>query len=515
MSERTIGRTSNVPVEGKSDTLEALGERGKSTSRVEVGEINVGASSVDSLSEVRVLGSLRTVVDKGHVGKLAVVGGAHRILRPHVQGIADAVVAGLLRNGVGEVVRSDPHVVVGTHGVPGSVLVPELGERVGISALTRVTSTRGLNGLTSSVVKSERGLSGVVGALATEDTAGKETEGHVLSHVEERNNGVGEPEVEGLGVHVGKDGRRSSLVLSDQNITSSITHLVTLILVDDGVVSKGLSPGKRRSGSTDGVSTSPDNNVTDGGGGVSTRGSGTREDNDELIEVAEDVVDLDVVERKSSSGERNTRVLSEEERERDHAGSSITNRVAERRTSKSISITTKRSHGGNVTDHVVITSLLGSGHLVLTDHIEVVVIELLHDELIEGDLALLDKIVHKIPAPSNTGSGPPRVTNGRLETNAGDGGAEPRVKNVVTGPVDRGRDVLGAEIGGSRHVTKRHGNEGEPVRLLDGRNEKGHRSRATIKERLELGVSSKIDEGCGRSSSSSSSSRHFIYMKRK
>lgn len=457
-------------------------------------------------------------MDEGDVRELAVIGGAHGVLRPHIQRIRDAVITGFLRDGIREVVRGDPHVVVGTHGVPRSVLVPELSEGVRVGTFTRVAGTRGLDRLSISgadKVKGERGLGGVIGALTTESTLGEETERDVLSHIKQRNDGVGEPEVEGLGVHVGKDGGGGSLVLSDEDITGGITHLVTLILMDDGVVRESLGADKSGGGSTGGGSIRPDGDIIDGGGVESTSGVRSGEDNDELGEVAEDVVDLDVVEGEGGGGERDTRVFSEEERERDHARGTITNRVAERGSGKSVGVTTEGGHGGDVTDHVVITSLLGRRDLVLADNIEVVVVELLDDKLVECDLALLDKIVHEIAAPSNTGGRAVRRASGGLETDAGDDRAEPSVEDVVTGPVDGGGNVLGAEIGGSRDVTKRHGDEGEPVRLLDGRDEEGDRGRASVKERLEFGVGRKIDEGGGRSSSSSSSSRHFIYMKRK
>ncbi len=140
-------------------------------------------------------------MDEGDVRELAVIGGAHGVLRPHIERVRDTVVTGFLRDGIREVVRCDPHVVVGTHGVPRSVLVPELSEGEGIGTFTRVAGTRGLDRLSISgadKVKGECGLSGVIGRFTTESTGEIELEGYVLSHVEKRDDGVGEPEVEGL-----------------------------------------------------------------------------------------------------------------------------------------------------------------------------------------------------------------------------------------------------------------------------------------------------------------------------
>lgn len=389
----------------------------------------------------------RQSVDDTDVGQLAEVGGTRRLGElPRVQGVRPLVVTSLIGDGGREVVRVDERVVVAAHGQTVGVLILQARERDGVK---------------TSVVR----LGGVVGEL----TSG----GGVAVCKEELHDRVRQTEVVALvtkgGVHRGGG---NHLGLLDRHVTRGITHLHALVVVDHNVlgVCLGVEHARGIRGGTHNADVGERCRV----------GTNTGVNNQEVLCTAEAVVDADVVERKSSDGQSNTRVVSEPERQRGGEETACTEGHT-------------RGHSGgqacDVTDHVTVTHALGATELELVEEIEPEVVDLMHHQLVVGDGHLLEDVVHEVASPADRCVG----VQGTEQLDLGELKVEPHAQNVITRAVKQGAHVALAKVEGTL-LAQHDGHVREPVGLLDGSNKVGDCLGAAMVEGLELSESCEIDE---------------------
>ncbi len=360
----------------------------------------------------------------------------------------------------GEVVRSHLREPVG-------VLVDEGGLR------DRVSASRGRKVEDTSRVE-RRGV-GVVGPLTPE--------GGVTGGEEQNLDRVGEADVEGL-LRVGERGERlarGGLDLLDEDVPGGAGHTLPLVVGDDGVVG-------------------PDLGVSENGGGgdVSsdnrhTPGTGPRVLSDEkVLPIPEGEGNAHLVVGKGGGGEGNTTVPAVEEGKGKVEGGR----------GKDVLVGARGGELSVVSDHVVVTIALAGGHGEGSPEVEVVVVKPSSDEVVEGDAAVPDKIVHQVPGPTNTGGG-----TGSGGTDRGEGKAKPRVKEVITSARHGDRPLL-AEGRSSRRAGQDNGDLGEPGSLPRLADEVSSRVGAAVKVLLDLVESSEIDEARGNIRSANRS--HFL-----
>ena len=402
--------------------------------------------------------------DDADVGELAVVGGAHRVEAVEVEGVGVKVITGLGGDAGSGVPGLDIGVVVGTHLVETlGVLVDEGGVLDGVGGLIL-----GLDGTGGHKLKLTRG---VVRPLAGGGTiADGEVEG--LDGVREANI------VAGLGVSargVGGDG--GSLDLLDEDVASGTGHLLTLIVGDDGIVG-------------------PDADILEVGGGgdvgevvngglASNGGGDGGVDGEEVIPVAEGELDSHIVVGKGGSGEGDASIPGEEEGERNVESILGEGGLCE------------NGGGGlcedvDVTNHILITLIFALGKCESGPEVEVVVVETSGHKVVEGDAALLDKIVTHIVTPTNK--------DARDGGEFGEGASEPGLEEVIAsarngdGPVV----VASVEVGGAAGAGEDDGNLGEPSGLVVFPNEVGESlGIAAVEVSLLLVIGGKINEtGC-------------------
>lgn len=118
-----------------------------------------------------------------------------------------------------------------------------------------------------------------------------------------------------------------------------------------------------------------------------------------------------------------------------------------------------------------------------------VVVEASGDEVVEGDAALLDKIVSNVVSPTNIGA--------RDGSKFGEGAPQPSLEEVVTGAGDGDSPVVVAavEVGGSTGARQDDGNLGEPSGLVVFADEVGESlGIAAVEVSLLLIVGGKINE---------------------
>jgi len=364
----------------------------------------------------------------------------------------------------GEVVRS--HL-----GEPVGVLVDErgLGNRVGSSSRGEVKD--------SSIV--ERRGDGVVGPLSTE--------GGVPGGEEQNLDRVREADVEGL-LRVGGRGERlarGGLDLLDEDVPRGAGHALPLVVGDDGVVGPHLGVSEDRGG---GDVSSDNRDAPDTGARVLS--------DEEVLPVPEGEGDAHLVVGKGRGGEGNATVPAVEEGKREVEGGG----------GEFVLVGGGGGEVSVVSDHVVVTVALAGRHSEGRPEVKVVVVEPGSDEVVEGDAAIPDKIVHQVPGPTNTGGG----SSGR-GVNRRKGKAQPRVEEVVTRAGDRDGPLL-AEGRSSRGTGENNRHLGEPGRLPRLTDEVRGSIRAAVKVFLDLVESSKIDESRGNIRSANRS--HFLYKPR-
>lgn len=377
--------------------------------------IDGGNEEIEVLDVAGVFGVVGGFGDDADVGELAVVGGAHRVEAVEVEGVGVKVIARLGGDAGGGVPGLDVRVVVGAHLVETlGVLVDEGGVLDGVGGL--VLGLDGAGGhkleLAGGVVRPFTGG----GAVAYGEVEG-------LDSVREADI------VAGLGVGArGVGGHGGGLHLLDQDITGGTGHLLTLIVGHDGVVG-------------------PDANILEVGGGgdvgevvnggLATNGGGDGGvDGQDFVPVAEGELDSHIVIGQGGSRQSDTRVPGEEEGEGHVEGVLGEGGLGQ------------DGGGGlgkdvNVTNHILVTLILALGEGEGGPEVEVVVVEASGDEVVEGDAALLDKVMTHIVSPANKDA----RNGGKL----GESAPEPGLEEVVTSAGDGDGPVVVApvEVGGA------------------------------------------------------------------
>lgn len=239
-------------------------------------------------------------------------------------------------------------------------------------------------------VREDRAEGRVVGLVVTELAIELVLERNVLRLEGEDHNRVRKANVEArLGGHVLEWRGLCLLNLVDQDIARGITHLDTLVIVDDGVVSERLNvvevgmftsslgdESRRRSRIV------VLDNIANVYGAIANTKTGVN--HNELFPVTEVVGDLNVIEREGGNGERNARVLTEEEGKR----------AAEVATSDSGSGADGEGERADHTNHVQVPLTLAAGATPFKVVVEPVGIEFLNDEIVELNLNVADEVVH-------------------------------------------------------------------------------------------------------------------------
>ena len=440
MSERAIGHTRNVPVSAKHDMPVLLGEGNLVTGRVRVlNDVAVlilrkTGSGVDTS---RRLSGRRHLVTDADVSQLAEVGRTGRLQRiPRQKRVGPHVVAGLIRSRVRHEVGMDEREVVAAGGKTTGVLVDQIGE------LNRVETGVGR-------------LGRVVRPLATTAARVPSQKRNVLGGPSEHNDSVRKTNIEGgTSRDILERSVLSALDLVNKHITRGVTHLDTLIVVNDGVVSLSLRVTQSRLLvlGTEDVHIRAGSRTTGTWAIGAAGGGGTRVDDNKLLPLADHIVDVDLVERKSGNRKCDTTVLAEEERQ--DAGEVSTGTKRHTRGYRGC-------HRSDVTDHVTVTNPLRAALAKLVVEVEPVVIKLLDDKLVERDVDLLKQVVHKVAGPSDArvGEDTGGTTNDTIlnQLKLGDLSAEPNVQNVICGTVNVSADVLLSEI----HDTTVSQNDGQ------------------------------------------------------
>lgn len=256
------------------------------------------------------------------------------------------------------------------------------------------------------------------------------------------------------------------LNLVDKHIARGITHLDTLVIVNDSIVSICLDIAKLRLLVV--LSDTIDIGAQVGNGSRSRSGI----DHDKLTPVTEVVGDLNVVERQGSHRESYTRILTIEEGEGERE-EGTTNRST-------------GTHRGSVvgcrSDHVEVTLTLLSNTSPLKVIIEPVVVILLDLKVVELNLHVADEVMHGVVDKTNRGTG--LRIDGRLEADGGEPSTEEGREDVVTLTREGEASLLGTKLGGNTDITKRNRNMGEPVSLLHGGYEPSNGVRTSIKKTL-------------------------------
>lgn len=236
-------------------------------------------------------------------------------------------------------------------------------------------------------------------------------------------------------------------------------------------------------------------------------GSSTTED-EKVLGRAELIVDLDVVEGEGRDRKRDTSVLTEPEGKHNRKVTTEKGAVGTGGyQSRSRSGVERRSKRDNVADHVLVDGALGGGATEVEVEIQPVVVELLDGQLVEGDRALLDDVVHEVAGPPDGVNGRGNARDAVVVHQRRDLTTEPKVQNVITGPVKGRRDTLLTEVEGAV-VTKlnRHGRK--PVSLLNASDEKGDGERPAIEETLKFRKGRQVNKT--RSGLSSRISSHLV-----
>ncbi len=308
------------------------------------------------------------------------------------------------------------------------------------------------------------GLGRVIGPLGTLDTTIDGSNRHVLGSEAEEDDRVGETNVEaGTGRDI-LEGRDLCLLdLRNQHITTVLTNLGTLILVDDCIVSIGRgvdNHGADRLTSLNHVRLGGRN--TEASTRQTTDRGGSGIDNDEILPVTEGVVDANLIEGQRTSRESNTRILGEVEGEGHGEVSTGTQRVG---ATLRQSGTNGVGHGRNITNHVTVSNTLGSRLAELEVKVEPERLKLLNREVIEGQSHLLKKIVHQVASPTDRAVHEETSRIRMLELNLGDLAAEPDVENIITRTGNQRRNILLVKVNRSR-VAKLNWNVRKPITLL-------------------------------------------------
>ena len=483
-SESTSGDPNNIIIHSGGDEAEGLG----TGEPVEVLAVPDGGGG--SVGAGHTLGVTGGHGDDGHVGQLAVVGTSQRVEADKVEGIGVHMVAGDNGDDRGGVVGLDVRIVIGTHiGETLSVLVDEGG--VGDGVVTGEIGVEDQTGGRPGVLKHLGLTGGVVGPVGGD--------GDVLGGEEKHLDGVRETDVKVVGTGGGEGLLRGGLDLLDEDITRSTGHPLTLVVGDNGVVGPHLDVVgdgdgrgrqiRRHHHGTSGLDVEL--------GGVGAVGRVHLPDVEKIRQVTETEEDPHVVIRKSGSGKSHTRVTGVEERKGKVEGlyGEALGRIDQL---------------GGVSNHIVVTHLLASRGGEGTPEIKVEVVETGRHEIVEGDAALTDEIVHEIGCPGDVllvqvigkttlglgGRG--GIAAGRLESDqTGESDTEPGVEKIITGTRD-GHGPVVTEIGRTGGTGETDGDLGEPGSTTGLTDEVGGGILTTVHVLFKLIVGRKIDETGGK-----------------
>ena len=405
------------------------------------------------------------------------------------------MITGLERNDWGVVPWVDQGEVVGAHLVDTlGVLINERGvnDRVGTGLV--IDNTKQCVGLGDTVGGSERQvlIGGVVGPFGWD--------GHVAASPEQGLDRVREANVDrarGVGVEVLDWG---SLNLLDENVAWCAGHLLALVVGDDGVVGPDIDIRHDLVGvrveqvAWDDWSRGPDAlNVLVNG--------------EQIAEVAESKVDAHFVVWQSSGWQSDTRVTRVEEwqwqvksgRWQDLLTSSVYVNLASIFTSElgwrwegNSAWVGKRI---DVTNHVVVTVALAGWDGEGRPEVEVVVIEASGNEIVEGDSAFRDQVVHQVsgPAKDSVTIGGSNGSVGSGSSNSVHGQTQPGVQQVITGTRDRNRPLL-TKSGLTRATAQADWDLSKPSRLANFANEIGNSIWTAVQVLLLFIISGKINK---------------------
>lgn len=446
------------------------------------GLASVGRSSGTSGAESD--GFLAGLRNQGDVGELTVVSRTLRIQAVEVQRVGVLVVTSDGRDSGGMVPGVDQRVVVNVHLETVGVLIDERAvfNGVGTTRESR-TNKRGES-------REVRLDGGVVRPFAGEGVvAGSEEQS--LDGMREANVVLRLRVVGGVESLAG-----SSLDLFDEDITRSTSHTLTFIVGDDGVVSENVAVVTKSGGTVGNISRLNATRDDSGNTGVEEDGI----DNEEFGPVAELELDSHFIVGEGGSGESNTRVTSEEEGEGDveGVGGESLNGPCVNEASRGQTFT---SELGNVTNHIVVTDLLGGGDSEGSPEVKMVVVEASSNQIVERNAAFTDKIVADVLSPAdgvgtslrrNSGSG-----GTSDQSDGGEGNTQPGVEEVVTSTGD-GDGPFSSEFGSTSVTAQDDGDLSEPGGLAGFANEISGSITTTIHVLLELVISSEIDKTRGK-----------------
>jgi hypothetical protein len=434
-----------------------------------------------------------SVGDEGDVGELAVVGGTLGVEAVEVQGVGVLVVTSDGGDGGGVVPGVDQGVVVGVHLETVSVLVDEG------AVLNGVDTTRESRANLSSVSSPVRLDGGVVGPFGGD--------GGVAGSEEQDLDSVGETDIVlrgGVGGR-GEGLARGSLDLFDEDIAGGTGHALTFVVGDDGVVGVDVDTVVKGGGTGD-------IGGLDGAGSddaITSQGV----DNEQFGPVAELELDAHFIVGEGGGGEGNTGVASEEEGEGDVEG--VGGEGADGPlVDEAGGDETFTGELRDVTDHVVVTDLLGGGDSEGSPEVQVVGVEAGSDEIVEGDAAFADQVVADVLGPADSpdaggGSGDGLVSG---QSDGGEGDAQPGVEEVITSTRD-GDGPFSVEFGGTSVARQDDWDLGEPSGLASFADEVGSSVATTIHVLFKFVVGSQINKAGSKITSADRC--HFLFNARR
>lgn len=258
---------------------------------------------------------------------------------------------------------------------------------------------------------------------------------------------MGEANVE-AGHRICRGGKRltgRSLHLLHEHISRRTGHSLTLVVGDDCVVGPNLGVAEVGVGLEGDVA----GEGGEGQGHASGHGGVDVVDDEQIGPVAEREVDAHLVVGQRGGGERDAGIAAVEEGEgqvEGEGGDGLADGVL---TSEIV----------EVADHVVVAVALSGGHSEGAPEVEVVVVEASGDEVVEGDAALADDVVHEVARPAQAAVDAELVVGSQ-----GDGGrgqTQPSLEQIVTGAGNRhGPLLVESRLAGG--AAKNHGYLCEP-----------------------------------------------------
>lgn len=466
-SEGSTSDTDDVVVETQDDRLEGLGGSSASADQgARIGEGAGGDCRDDRIGRRR--------EGQCHVGELSVVGRTEGARREQVEGVGIHMVARLERYGHRGVPRLDEREIIGAHvGQTRGVLVEQgsRGYRVAAEGRRELHTEGGRHRGSGSVV---RPFARVGSVLHTEE---KCLDGVSEVNVEEVVSRAG-----GLGV-VGLS--RGRLDLLDENVARGLTHLHSLLVGDERVLSPHVGDELRL--------------TANGKSGARPRGrhSGLVVVNNKKLEPrAEHEGQLHLVVRESSGREGQTGLteVSERQGKIEHGGRKGVRGAHNERVGELF----------EVSYHVLVTVALAGRDGEGRPEVEEVAVHAGLDEVIEADTDFLAKVVHKVPGPADAEALGLPASYRRLSSSPvnGDGrylDAEPAAEKEVTRS-RYGHRELAAELRVAR-AGQDDGYDGEPRGLANGLDEVSGSVGATVSVLLCLVEGREIDEAGGETTS--------------